>query len=864
MQSIEGPIKKHKTIKYYLRLVFLILFLSGELIWMVFYYVNQPSEEKRAFLFGFSLIKLSIIIFLIFIVVALFVLSVSIVSRGRLGLRFEAVIGKPKIQKSLMWFFSLFGTICWIVFFTPLSRFNHSLNYVNSSRPLLLLGILISVQIIIYLLSLDSKGKVVLIHKFLNQNKSVLMRWGGILILLMMVWAYIAITKVGLLKHAEDYWYEAGVPVLGLQLLAALTIGIVFVIIEKNWRKLSTMRFQVEIAIFAMIWIIGGALWAQTSLPNGYFNPGPYPPTYETYPFSDAARYDLMSQYALIGQGVNDGRSYNRPAYPAFLVFIHILSGQNYDKNMQLQAAIFGIFPALIYLIVRLLSNRGAGIATAAVIIMRGINGIEATNILNLANQKQMLTDFPTAIGVGAILFLCLLWIRKPSKLWIPLLAGGLFSMTLYVRQTILGILPIILVLPAFHKGYSRKIQAAMVGIFLLGIFALSIPQEFKSIINSPHYTYPATIKKIISVINSRYPQVQKNTHRINTNDTTQATPTTPEEGLSDGEIRITQIAQNDFEIIENHFFHNVVASILVLPNSLTFNDLEETLKGENSLWAVSWDGRLSFAQYLVLFINNFLISLGISISMRVQGFSGLLPILFFIGYNFTNALARTSGGRYIVPADWIIIVYFVVGFFQIFLWFLYPLGVKKNSTSNEWVQFSEKSLRPFSSLRGMFATILLVFFAGMFLIVPDYIFTGKFEKIDREQLIQKVIKYDLLDKQDYIEKILDSRNSTIVMGQIMYPRYYLAGRGEISYYYPYKPLDYSRLGFYLIGADGTKNVLLAGSLPRGLTNASTAIVIGCKERGFVDAVIIVITNPTQKVFFRDPLPDLVCPLPSP
>jgi hypothetical protein len=864
MQSIEGPIKKHKTIKYYLRLVFLILFLSGELIWMVFYYVNQPSEEKRAFLFGFSLIKLSIIIFLIFIVVALFVLSVSIVSRGRLGLRFEAVIGKPKIQKSLMWFFSLFGTICWIVFFTPLSRFNHSLNYVNSSRPLLLLGILISVQIIIYLLSLDSKGKVVLIHKFLNQNKSVLMRWGGILILLMMVWAYIAITKVGLLKHAEDYWYEAGVPVLGLQLLAALTIGIVFVIIEKNWRKLSTISFQVEIAIFAMIWIIGGALWAQTSLPNGYFNPGPYPPTYETYPFSDAARYDLMSQYALIGQGVNDGRSYNRPAYPAFLVFIHILSGQNYDKNMQLQAAIFGIFPALIYLIVRLLSNRGAGIATAAVIIMRGINGIEATNILNLANQKQMLTDFPTAIGVGAILFLCLLWIRKPSKLWIPLLAGGLFSMTLYVRQTILGILPIILVLPAFHKGYSRKIQAAMVGIFLLGIFALSIPQEFKSIINSPHYTYPATIKKIISVINSRYPQVQKNTHRINTNDTTQATPTTPEEGLSDGEISITQIAQNDFDIIGNHFFHNVIASILVLPNSFTFNDLKGTLKGENSLWVVNWDGHLTFEQYLLLFINILLIGLGISASIRSYGLSGLLPVFFFVGYNFTDALGQTSGGRYIVPADWIIIVYFVIGLFQVCLWFLYPSDGGNSTAFGDLVPLDENGPQALSGLRGMFASILLLFFAGMFLIIPDYIFTRKFENLNKNQLVQDIARYDLLDKQAYIEKILDSRNGIVVMGQIMYPRYYLAGSGEISYYYPYKPLDYSRLAFYLIGDDGTKNVLLAGSLPKGLTNTSSAIIVGCRERNYIDAAVIVLTEPVQRVYLRDPLPDPTCPLPIP
>ena len=153
---------------------------------------------------------------------------------------------------------------------------------------------------------------------------------------------------MGIISKDVD-WNEAGVPILGWQVFIALLVGILFQKLEKIFKNKDMLcSRRLDVAIFLLIWVIGGYLWAKTPAPNGYLNPGPYPPTNETYPFSDADRFDIMSQYALIGQGLNNGKAYNRPVYPAFLVYVHLLSGQNYADNMGLQAAIFALFPAQI------------------------------------------------------------------------------------------------------------------------------------------------------------------------------------------------------------------------------------------------------------------------------------------------------------------------------------------------------------------------------------------------------------------------------------------------------------------------------------------------------------------------------------
>ena len=93
--------------------------------------------------------------------------------------------------------------------------------------------------------------------------------------------------------------------------------------------------------IFWGIWVLSALFWVITPAPNSYMNPSPLAPNHEVYPYSDAAGYDFQSQYALAGQGLNNGKATDNPMYPAFLVLVHLVSGQNYAANMAVQAAIY-------------------------------------------------------------------------------------------------------------------------------------------------------------------------------------------------------------------------------------------------------------------------------------------------------------------------------------------------------------------------------------------------------------------------------------------------------------------------------------------------------------------------------------------
>jgi hypothetical protein len=108
---------------------------------------------------------------------------------------------------------------------------------------------------------------------------------------------------------------------------------------------------------------------------------------------------------------------------------------------------------------------------------------------------------------------------------------------------------------------------------------------------------------------------------------------------------------------IVNHFFHNFITSFLFLPTSFVFDDLWNTIKLSTPYWKNSnWLGEGTWfnSTGIFLFINMALISLGFGAMWVRNRIASLIPVSFFLTYIFSNALAFTSGGRYIVPVDWI------------------------------------------------------------------------------------------------------------------------------------------------------------------------------------------------------------------
>ena len=248
----------------------------------------------------------------------------------------------------------------------------------------------------------------------------------------------------------EDYWYETGVPILGWQVIFCIGFVLIYQKFEKQIRK--KLGKKSDTALFIIIFIASGILWGTSRLTPSYFNPAPVPPNNVFYPYSDAAKFDLQAQSSLLGLGFNAGRPLDRPFYPLFLAIIHLISGQDYSANMALQAFLFGVFPAIVYLICAQFGSRKWGVLTSLAITLWGVNAIQVNNILNTSTPKQMLTDFPAAIVLSLVLYVSILWLKQKSNPGIyACVVGGTLAMATFIRYSALILLPIWMII-AFIK----------------------------------------------------------------------------------------------------------------------------------------------------------------------------------------------------------------------------------------------------------------------------------------------------------------------------------------------------------------------------------------------------------------------------
>ncbi len=308
-------------------------------------------------------------------------------------------------------------------------------------------------------------------HQAVSSNAGLLKRAAVILAVFIVAWGVVAATRIGIAGR-EDYWYEAGVPILPLQVFLAIVMAVAF---KKAEARLPAKGGPLtEAILFIGIWLITAAFWAAQPAPATYFNSEPRPPTRETYPFSDAAGYDLRAQFALIGQGLSDGRTDDNPLYPAFLVLAHLIGGQSYQTVMAIQAAVLGVLPAIIYLLARELGGRATAIGAAALAAFRGSSAIAAASVLNLASPKQMLTDIPAAVAVGLILLVSIRWMRgKGDRMTLALWMGATIALGFLVRQTVVimvGLIPI--AIWGIKTAGSQRLHLAAVvcGAFILAL----------------------------------------------------------------------------------------------------------------------------------------------------------------------------------------------------------------------------------------------------------------------------------------------------------------------------------------------------------------------------------------------------------
>jgi hypothetical protein len=709
-----------------------------------------------------------------------------------------------------------------------------------------------------------------------------------------LIWILVAKTGMGLWV-SDGYWYGAGVPILVLQILIAFAIGIGVLFLERSSLK-AYFPTWLDFFVFFLLWGITAFFWSREPLRSSFFAPGPYLPDNAYHPYSDAATFDIGSQFALIGQGINNGIFFDRALYMAFLVFLHAFAGQDYVQVVALQAAIYAIFPAILYLLGKSIYNRSFGVILAILATLRGINGIAAGSMINLANQKQMLTDFPTVIFVAWFALLIVRWLKSPTKNYhYALWAGGVVGLAIMLRTNTLFLMLFALLLAAVVYR-NQKLRGILVGFLLvLTMFA----STFAWGMYNDKSIFDVYIYRIGLVIKARYPQSTIPTSQGN--DPTLIGFASRDQG---------SIAATSFNMVSTfhkktgiaspiqqvsappslikagiekakdppipvfltiHFLHNIIASIFILPTDFEFHDLRHTLKYGASYWQSYWDGNLTFGAGFFLILNLLLIALGIGSVWKSARLSGLVPLGIFLFYNLTNALARTSGGRYVVPIDWIVLFYFSLGLFQVMLWSITLFGFKDERAVNNITMDQNVNSTPWTwePLKKAPWIVLIFILIGSSLPLSEQFFPRRYPVQTQSELLT------LLEQKGYLQEMGFDKATLIALsdqwpafrvinGRVLYPRYFWENEGIPKKRYPYGVMGFPRIAFTVIGPNGGSSVILPQDDVINFPNASDVIVLGCQGSDYLDALAVVVIENQAVVYVRSPSSPLQCPLQQP
>lgn len=822
----------------------------------------SPSEPGNSLILGLSLSRLILAIGLLAAAAFFSLLAINTLRNPGWGEKtVEQWFGKNRLGIGIFGLAAVGLGLGWIGCFLPFYRAGVLAIHWERIRPVMIFILLISLATLVLFFARRSRFSLQRLRiSSIYRLSLVLFLFSMLLIGLMLL------TGFGV-RAAEDYWYGAGVPVLVSQLMIAIIGGIFFLQLEKTWK----FKYS-DLIVFIFIYLVTAVLWAREPLEKSFLFIGPYAPNRVLYPFADSALFDTASQFALIGQHFlfYNVQFFERALYISFLVYLHSLVGQDFGQLMAVQAAIFAIFPGLVYLVGRSLNIRSIGFAAALVAMLRGINSIAASNMIDMANPKMMLTDFPTAIGIALVVLLAVEWLRSPEQNWYyALWVGGLIGITIMLRTNSLLLLVFVPLYATLRFAPKWKNWFFSLCLLVLAVFAVTVPWELRNQ-SLGGQIYGSIFAKFQNVIQQRYtPPPDPSSSLPSENSLTMLS--FKQLGVlntlyrGEGSTRAQSPCDKVTCFVPNHFLHNILTSILIIPTSPVLDDLRHTVRQSYPYWSPKWTGSFTPVSFLFFALNIFFIVLGISLAWKHWQFLGLIPLAIFLFYDVSNGFARTSGGRYIVPIDWIVIFYFLIGVFQFIIVLANSVGLRW-SILNAPVEASiSKQSLAINGLSKAIVILTILFGVGALIPLAETLYANRYNNFDISKALQEreaqLSKAGLSPQE--ISTFLQNPNAELSVGRALYPRYYIENEGEV-HFYPVVVMGFPRTTFTLIGPKGEQGIVLPGDKPRYFPQGVDTIVLGCKGQFYVDALAVILLDEKGAIYTRSPQSSLQCPLQQP
>ena len=734
-------------------------------------------------------------------------------------------------------------------------------------RPMLILGSLIFFEfsVALYLTSRNqlngkTKEKVVLFVWILGTVDSLITgskekngrgdgkRWFElkpglqIWLVVLAIWLFIAWSKVGLIPD-DRFWNVAGVPFLPQQIVFTLLL-LLFMLdfnLVMSFRGTSKLAELSKSRAFffvlmIVIWATAVLVWNGEPLRHTYFAPGPYPPNYEKYPFSDAATFDIGSQYFLLGRGLNNQLVTDRPFLMLFFSVLHLLGGQKYDSVVFVQILFLALIPVLLFWLGSKLHSKPVGISLALLAVLKEKNAIQGAAEIGLANVKVLTSELFATLLVLFLTLAVAAWLEKKNEqtVW-PVLAGGVLGLSVGVKVTTLFLLPVILVVVLFahlqQKIWLKKFILSG-SLFVLAMMVVITPYSIESAQNAG---VPFWLAKIINSFDRSYGQEDADGGLIqNKNEK----PINPIRNVM-RETGTLDLPENIFTLSLRHFIHNEISTLLMYPLSYEVQSLDQLLARPFWDHDLNWKGELKWSEKILLGMNLLFISIGIGYAFRRSSYYGLVPLAIHLGFNLTSGGARTSGGRYIVPVDWVVHLYFLLGVVSL----IYAVRNWRQVIHPESTQHQLAKTKP------IVIAVALIGFLGLGssimltkLFQPEYPMSRGALTLEILQRLPESVYDEFGISFEEIKAFSQEKKNYVGGGFSLYPRYFEPGEfDKWSTILSVKLNDVERLYFTLLTEQGPKHVYLEkiGQWVEAFPNAEFVIVIGCNRGDYIEGKIV-------------------------
>jgi hypothetical protein len=652
---------------------FLELFLSGVATLLI------TPDPKNGLIFGFSALRLLQVggIWIL----ATFILVAGITARrNKVSLDSVWLLNKHKVLRRTVYAIS-FALIVWgwVSLVSPANLFGKQIYIFERMQPLSIgIGVCLAQS---WLFFLYARGCVLgksVVQKYYRSTLvfAVVMIGSGIIM---------ASTHFGVLASLK--WSSVpGIPLSVPQLyFVLLLIGLWIAFVPAQALDQPLIKFiKIYWLIPILIFLTAILVWGFTPLPIQHFALEPAAPSYQPFPFSDARVHDVGGISILRGSGIDFYGYTDKPLYMVFMAILHFFARSNYTVMTWLQILVLAFIPVILFFFGKKFHSTVFGVFLALVMIIRQRNAIVLASKVYSVNPKLFMTEEMTLLGVVLFVYLVFLWIRE-RKIWLAFLSGGCIGATSLLRLNPLFLFPAVvgLIIPAFW-GMGKKYILKHLSAYILAFMVLLVPWLISGV--SPQGT-PWILVKFRDVIQMRYgninasfqmnmgaglPGIEKLALNLEGN----AVPVLHYSRVQDQAMN--DLARSAFSqtspgalvtsdpdsngIVYRflyHTFHNFSTSVMSLPDSLIFEDLNNRTQPVYWTNAPGWKGNLPLIQILLIFLNLLLVAVGLGYSWILHRWAGMLPMAIFIAYSVSLGAAMNSGGRYLVPMDWIIYFYY-------------------------------------------------------------------------------------------------------------------------------------------------------------------------------------------------------------